>query len=80
MQTIIIKSNSENFTRIIYKGITVLIDDKNYYNASKICSDCGVRFSNISKNKNLIFYIKKLSELLIINEEDLITKFFSYFF
>ena len=72
MDSITILSNEERFTKIIYNGFSILIDDKNYYNASKICSDCGVRFSHISKNKNWIKYLKKISELLKINEEDLI--------
>lgn len=72
MDSIVIHSNREDFMKINYKGISVLIDNKNYFNASKICSDCGVRFSYISRNKNWIEYIKKLSDLLEINEEDLI--------
>ena len=57
MNSIIIESNGKKFMKIIHKGVTVLIDDKNYFNVSKICSDCRVRFSTISRNKNWIEYI-----------------------
>ena len=57
-------SNGEKFIRTDYNGISVIIDSKGYYNASKICSDNKTRFLNISRNNYWTDYLSIISLLL----------------
>ena len=65
-------SNGEKFIRTDYNGISVIIDSKGYYNASKICSDNKTQYTNISRNKYWTDYLSKISRLLRIEDTQLV--------
>lgn len=67
-------SNGEKFIRTDYNGISVIIDSKGYYNASKICSDNKTRFLNISRNNYWTDYLSIISLLLKIEQQELIVE------
>ena len=67
-------SNGEKFIRSDYNGISVIIDSKGYYNASKICSDNKTRFLNISRNNYWTDYLSIISLLLKIEQQELIVE------
>ena len=71
MKDCMIESNGMVFTRTDYNGISVLVDEQGYYNASKICSDNGTQFSNITRYQYWSEYIKRLSSLLCLEDRDL---------
>ena len=60
MKDCMIESNGMVFTRTDYNGISVLVDEQGYYNASKICSDNGTKFTFISRTQYWTDYIVEL--------------------
>ena len=66
-----IEYRGEIFTVTDYNGISVIMDEDGYYNASKICSDNDTQFSNITANKYWVSYIDMLQRLLDFQETPL---------
>ena len=60
MNSNVITYNGEVFTRTDYNGISVLVDQDGYYNASKICRANGTKFSKITRNQYWSDYIHAL--------------------
>ena len=59
-------SNGEKFIKSTYNGVSVIVDENGYYNASKICRDNKTKFMYWKKNdrtkKILQIYSKKLGK------------------
>ena len=71
MSDSMIESNGMVFTRTDYNGISVLVDEQGYYNASKICSDNGTKFTFISRTQYWTDYIDKLSSGCYLSTREL---------
>ena len=71
MNDSVIESNGMVFTRTDYNGISVLVDEDGYYNASKICSDNGTKFTFITRNQYWTDYINELSSGCDLSTRDL---------
>ena len=71
MNSSMIESNGKTFTRTDYNGISVLVDEDGFYNASKICKDNGTKLANITRNQYWKDYIKVLSSRLTNEPRDL---------
>ena len=55
-----IEYRGEIFTVTEYNGVSVIMDEEGYYNASKICADNDKRFNNISNSNYWIEYTHEL--------------------
>ena len=65
-------SNGITFTKTTYNGITVIVDDDGYYNASKICKDNGTKYSYINRCQYWTDYIAELEGGCVISPTPLI--------
>ena len=67
-------SNGEKFIRTDYNGISVIIDSKGYYNASKICKDNKKRFNDISKHNYWNEYLELIRGLRDFSQTQLVVE------
>ena len=68
-----IEYNGEIFTVTEYNGVSVLMDEEGYYNASKICRDNDKRFSNWLQNDRTKRILEMISTKLEIPMDSLET-------
>ena len=57
-------SNGETFIKTSYHGISVVVDENGYFNASKICMDNKKRFKDWKKDKRSRELLQKYSNFL----------------
>ena len=67
-------SNGETFIKTSYHGISVVVDENGYFNASKICMDNKKRFIDWKRDKRSQVRYVEYVQILYLNIKMIISK------